>query len=63
MIMGIQWNIGYFITVAFWSALLSNNETDVTSFGKMEEVLNGCVTILNPTLTPTLALTLTKIIK
>ena len=26
--------LGYFITVAFWSVLISNNQTDVTSFSE-----------------------------
>jgi hypothetical protein len=48
-------------------ALVSIYQTDVTSFSKMEEVLNGYVTNPNPTptltLTATLTLTLTKLIK
>jgi hypothetical protein len=46
-------------------ALVSICEIDVTSFSKMEEVLNGYVTNPNPTLTltATLTLTLTKLIK
>jgi hypothetical protein len=35
-----------------WLALVSIYQTDVTSFSKMEEVLNGYVT--NPNPTPTL---------
>jgi hypothetical protein len=42
-------------------ALVSIYQTDVTSFSKMEEVLNGYVT--NPTPTLTATLTLTKLIK
>ena len=44
-------------------ALVSICEIDVTSFSKMEEVLNGYVTNPNPTPTLTATLTLTKLIK
>ena len=35
-----------------WLALVSIYQTDVTSFSKMEEVLNGYVTNPNPTPNP-----------